>query len=110
MSKGSSRRAARPTACGARSQGGSRPWPIRRPARAPSSGFTSRAAFYRGPYKDNAPDLIVGYRRGYRVSWEAAIGKTTRAVFQPNTKAWSGDHCVDPVARARHPVLQSPDR
>jgi predicted AlkP superfamily phosphohydrolase/phosphomutase len=52
--------------------------------------------FYRGPYKDNAPDLIVGYRRGYRVSWEAAIGKTTRAVFHPNTKAWSGDHCVDP--------------
>src|SRR5262249_52580678 len=52
--------------------------------------------FYRGPYKDNAPDLIVGYRRGYRVSWEAAIGKTTRAVFHANTKAWSGDHCVDP--------------
>jgi predicted AlkP superfamily phosphohydrolase/phosphomutase len=52
--------------------------------------------FYRGPYKDNAPDLIVGYRRGYRVSWEAAIGKTTRSVFHPNTKAWSGDHCVDP--------------
>jgi predicted AlkP superfamily phosphohydrolase/phosphomutase len=52
--------------------------------------------FYRGPYKDNAPDLIVGYRRGYRVSWEAAIGKTTRAVFHANIKAWSGDHCVDP--------------
>jgi predicted AlkP superfamily phosphohydrolase/phosphomutase len=52
--------------------------------------------FYKGPYKDNAPDLIVGYRRGYRVSWEAAIGKTTEAVFQPNKKAWSGDHCVDP--------------
>jgi predicted AlkP superfamily phosphohydrolase/phosphomutase len=52
--------------------------------------------FYRGPYKDNAPDLIVGYQRGYRVSWEAAIGKTTDAVFRPNNKAWSGDHCVDP--------------
>jgi predicted AlkP superfamily phosphohydrolase/phosphomutase len=52
--------------------------------------------FYKGPYKDNAPDLIVGYRRGFRVSWEAAIGKTTTGVFHPNTKAWSGDHCVDP--------------
>jgi predicted AlkP superfamily phosphohydrolase/phosphomutase len=52
--------------------------------------------FYRGPYKDNAPDLIVGYQRGYRVSWEAAIGKTTDSVFRPNIKAWSGDHCVDP--------------
>jgi predicted AlkP superfamily phosphohydrolase/phosphomutase len=51
--------------------------------------------FYRGPYKDHAPDLIVGYQRGYRVSWEAAIGKTTTQIFHDNTKAWSGDHCVD---------------
>jgi predicted AlkP superfamily phosphohydrolase/phosphomutase len=51
---------------------------------------------YRGPYKDQAPDLIVGYERGYRVSWEAAIGKTSTEVFHDNRKAWSGDHCVDP--------------
>jgi predicted AlkP superfamily phosphohydrolase/phosphomutase len=51
---------------------------------------------YRGPYKEHAPDLIVGYERGYRVSWEAAIGKTSREIFHDNTKAWSGDHCVDP--------------
>ena len=51
---------------------------------------------YRGPYKDQAPDLIVGYDRGYRVSWEAAVGRTTRDVFHDNRKAWSGDHCVDP--------------
>jgi predicted AlkP superfamily phosphohydrolase/phosphomutase len=51
---------------------------------------------YRGPYKDHAPDLIVGYERGYRVSWESAIGKATREIFHDNTKAWSGDHCVDP--------------
>jgi predicted AlkP superfamily phosphohydrolase/phosphomutase len=71
--------------------------------------------FYRGPYKDNAPDLIVGYRRGYRVSWEAAIGKTTRAVFQPNTKAWSGDHCVDPslvpgILFCNHPIAEQNPR
>jgi predicted AlkP superfamily phosphohydrolase/phosphomutase len=52
--------------------------------------------FYRGPYKENGPDLIPGYRRGYRVAWETAIGRTTDRVFHPNTKAWSGDHCVDP--------------
>jgi predicted AlkP superfamily phosphohydrolase/phosphomutase len=51
---------------------------------------------YRGPYKDQAPDLIVGYERGYRVSWEAAIGRTSTKVFHANTRAWSGDHCVDP--------------
>jgi predicted AlkP superfamily phosphohydrolase/phosphomutase len=51
---------------------------------------------YRGPYKDQAPDLIVGYARGYRVSWDAAVGRTSREVFHDNKKAWSGDHCVDP--------------
>jgi predicted AlkP superfamily phosphohydrolase/phosphomutase len=51
---------------------------------------------YRGPYKEQAPDLIVGYARGYRASWETAIGRTGREVFHDNTKAWSGDHCVDP--------------
>ncbi|MBL8848187.1 MAG: alkaline phosphatase family protein, partial [Planctomycetaceae bacterium] len=54
------------------------------------------AKAYRGPYKDQAPDLIVGYASGYRVSWDAAVGRTSRAVFHDNTKAWSGDHCVDP--------------
>ena len=72
-------------------------------------------SFYRGPYKDNAPDLIVGYRRGYRVSWEAAIGKTTRSVFQPNIKAWSGDHCVDPslvpgILFCNHPIADENPR
>jgi predicted AlkP superfamily phosphohydrolase/phosphomutase len=54
------------------------------------------AKAYRGPYKDQAPDLIVGYASGYRVSWDAAVGQTSREVFHDNTKAWSGDHCVDP--------------
>jgi predicted AlkP superfamily phosphohydrolase/phosphomutase len=54
------------------------------------------AKVYRGPYKGDAPDLIPGYQRGYRVSWETAIGRGTEAVFHDNTKAWSGDHCIDP--------------
>ncbi len=51
---------------------------------------------YRGPYVAEAPDLIVGYRPGYRVCWEAAIGQPTERLFHDNTKAWSGDHIVDP--------------
>lgn len=54
------------------------------------------AKAYRGPYKDSAPDLIIGYEEGYRVSWYSANGKTAREIFSDNTKAWSGDHCVDP--------------
>jgi predicted AlkP superfamily phosphohydrolase/phosphomutase len=55
------------------------------------------SAIYRGPYIDAAPDMIVGYARGYRTSWEAALGKTTTRIFEDNVKAWSGDHCVDPA-------------
>jgi predicted AlkP superfamily phosphohydrolase/phosphomutase len=51
---------------------------------------------YSGPYKDEAPDLIVGYNRGYRASWETAVGQVTEKIFHDNTKAWSGDHCIDP--------------
>ena len=53
------------------------------------------AEVYRGPYTDAAPDLIVGYERGYRAAWETAIGQVTQDVFHTNQKAWSGDHCVD---------------
>ncbi|MHC4394414.1 MAG: alkaline phosphatase family protein [Planctomycetota bacterium] len=51
---------------------------------------------YHGPYKNEAPDLIVGYNKGYRASWETAIGQVTDKIFHDNTKAWSGDHCIDP--------------
>jgi predicted AlkP superfamily phosphohydrolase/phosphomutase len=51
---------------------------------------------YKGPYAAEAPDLIVGYNEGYRISWDAAVGKVSAQVFEDNCKAWSGDHCVDP--------------
>ena len=54
-------------------------------------------ALYKGPYLAEAPDLIVGYNEGYRTSWDAAVGKVTAHVFEDNSKAWSGDHCVDPL-------------
>ncbi len=50
---------------------------------------------YRGPYKDRAPDLIVGFNKGYRVCWECAIGQVTDGVVHENKKPWSGDHCID---------------
>ena len=50
---------------------------------------------YHGPYKNDAPDLIVGYHVGYCVSWETAVGEVTGKIFHDNEKAWSGDHCID---------------
>jgi predicted AlkP superfamily phosphohydrolase/phosphomutase len=52
---------------------------------------------YAGPYKTDAPDLLVGFHIGYRASWETAVGQLTDEVFHDNTKAWSGDHCIDPT-------------
>jgi len=57
--------------------------------------FDTRS-LYQGPYLANAPDLILGYDEGYRVSWDGATGVVATPVFEDNVKAWSGDHCVDP--------------
>ncbi|MCP4247303.1 MAG: nucleotide pyrophosphatase, partial [bacterium] len=54
------------------------------------------AEIYNGPYKGNAPDLLIGYNSGYRTSWDCATGVAAGPVFEDNLKAWSGDHCVDP--------------
>jgi predicted AlkP superfamily phosphohydrolase/phosphomutase len=55
-----------------------------------------RDKIYSGPYAGNAPDLIVGYNQGFRASWDSVTGKVDSTVFEDNTKAWSGDHCIDP--------------
>ncbi len=49
-----------------------------------------------GPYADAAPDLLIGYNRGFRHSWDCATGAVSAEIFSDNTKSWSGDHCVDP--------------
>ena len=51
---------------------------------------------YSGPYSENAPDVLLGYNAGYRVSWDSATGVVAGPVFEDNVKPWSGDHCIDP--------------
>ena len=42
-------------------------------------------------------DIIVGFHRGYRVSWNACLGGVSEPLLFPNLQRWSGDHCsVDP--------------
>lgn len=55
-----------------------------------------RDEIYSGPYRENAPDLIIGYNRGYRASWDSVTGKVNQRIIENNPKAWSGDHCLDP--------------
>ncbi len=49
-----------------------------------------------GPYRDMAPEILVGYHKTFRHSWDCATGAVSEEVFSDNTKSWSGDHCVDP--------------
>lgn len=51
---------------------------------------------YNGPYTNDGPDIISGYNEGYRISWNGATGVVDDVIFDDNTKAWSGDHCIDP--------------
>jgi len=51
---------------------------------------------YKGPYLENAPDMLIGYNAGYRCSWDGATGVVAGPVIEDNRKPWSGDHCVDP--------------
>jgi predicted AlkP superfamily phosphohydrolase/phosphomutase len=50
---------------------------------------------YSGPATGLAPDLIVGYCRGYRASWATCLGGLTDEVLFDNDSAWSADHCAD---------------
>jgi predicted AlkP superfamily phosphohydrolase/phosphomutase len=44
----------------------------------------------------DAPDLVIGFDAGYRMSWQTAIGGTPIPLVEINNKEWSGDHIVDP--------------
>ena len=51
---------------------------------------------YQGRRTADAPDLVVGYARGYRASWQTALGGVPDLLVEDNTRKWSGDHCIEP--------------
>jgi predicted AlkP superfamily phosphohydrolase/phosphomutase len=50
---------------------------------------------YSGNATALAPDLILGYTRGYRAAWATVLGELTPEVLLDNDSAWSADHCAD---------------
>jgi predicted AlkP superfamily phosphohydrolase/phosphomutase len=60
--------------------------------------FRREAVYSSGDTASVAPDLVLGYAKGTRVSDESALGQMTATVFSDNLSAWSGDHCMDPEA------------
>lgn len=72
-----------------------------------------RDEVYSPPYRDIAPDLVVGYTRGYRISNDAALGAVAEQLIEDNHKKWSGDHCmaadqVPGVLLSNRPLVDRP--
>jgi predicted AlkP superfamily phosphohydrolase/phosphomutase len=57
-----------------------------------------REDLYSGAYAANAPDLLVNFCPGYRVSWESAVGGFANSMIEDNLRKWGGDHIIDPEA------------
>ncbi len=36
----------------------------------------------------------MGFKRGYRASWQTALGAVPPVTLDDNTQAWIGDHCM----------------
>ena len=54
-----------------------------------------REEAYHGPHVEEAPDILVGYARGYRSSWATSTGEVPEGLIIDNDAEWSGDHCMD---------------
>ena len=50
---------------------------------------------FTGPHLELSPDLLVGYNRGYRYSWESPLGEFSEEIVVDNDDPWSGDHTND---------------
>ncbi|MBI4681743.1 MAG: alkaline phosphatase family protein [Nitrospirae bacterium] len=50
---------------------------------------------YHGSSMDIAPDIVVGFYRGYRSSDESALGQFSKEVIIENSRKWGSDHCID---------------
>lgn len=62
------------------------------------SSVSRREDLYSGPYASNAPDLLVNFRPGFRVSWQSAVGGFANSLIEDNMRKWGGDHIIDPEA------------
>jgi predicted AlkP superfamily phosphohydrolase/phosphomutase len=59
-------------------------------------GVRPREDVYHGAYLEEAPDLLVNFASGYRVSWSSSMGGISQGYVEDNVKKWSGDHIIDP--------------
>ena len=55
-----------------------------------------RKDIFKGRYSELTPDLYVGFNKGYRASWQTALGAVPNVSIEDNLKNWSGTHLIDP--------------
>ncbi|MCR4396442.1 MAG: alkaline phosphatase family protein [Candidatus Saccharicenans sp.] len=69
---------------------------------------------FSGAHLAEAPDIILGFNRNYRISWNSPLGSFPRELIENNPQKWSGDHMTAPdlipgVLLANRPArLESP--
>jgi predicted AlkP superfamily phosphohydrolase/phosphomutase len=51
-------------------------------------------SIYHGKHLQEAPDIRLGFKDGYRTSWETTLGGAPKELVVPNSKKWSGDHAA----------------
>ncbi len=60
----------------------------------PVAHVFTRDEAYEGVYDPVLiPDMIPSNSEGYRVGWQDSLGGIAKAIVEPNSEIWSGDHC-----------------
>jgi predicted AlkP superfamily phosphohydrolase/phosphomutase len=52
---------------------------------------------YKREHPDKAPDIVLGFNRGYRISDESALGEFPERHLKQRDDPWAADHCIDPA-------------
>jgi predicted AlkP superfamily phosphohydrolase/phosphomutase len=77
-------------------QAGLADFPDKQTRRSAIRNVSRREELYSGAFVGNSPDLLVNFHRGFRVSWQSAVGGFAHSLVEDNLRRWSGDHIVDP--------------
>ena len=77
-------------------QAGLADFPDQQTQRSAIRNVSRREELYTGAFVGNSPDLLVNFHRGFRVSWQSAVGGFAHSLLEDNLHRWSGDHIVDP--------------
>ncbi|MEN8149646.1 MAG: alkaline phosphatase family protein [Planctomycetota bacterium] len=55
-----------------------------------------REEVYHGDAVEDAPDLVIGFNRGYENADKSALGGVPKKLLEDNLDPWSGSHLMDP--------------